>query len=243
MKQTVMNQTKALTKEEQELLWQRIVSFPFDAPDTQLPFSRRLARHNKWDYNFGLKAIEEYRKFIFLCCISPRGASPSKVIDEVWHLHLIYTQSYWEEFCGKTLNRNIHHYPSAGGPHERDKHENWRADTLDLYRSTFHAEPPPEFWYDKHSPTTLLHRFLKRIFFPPLLLLFLFLTACNDTSDGFAPIIIGFMIAIGSMITASGGNNSAEKRKKNESDNSSCGSSCSSGCGSGCGGGCGGCGS
>lgn len=241
-----MNQTTALTKEEQELLWQRILSFPFDAPDARLPFSRRLARENKWDYNFGLKAIEEYRKFIFLCCISPRGASPSKVIDEVWHLHLIYTQSYWEEFCEKTLNRNIHHHPSAGGPQERDKHENWRADTFDLYRNTFHAEPPPEFWNDKHSPTNFLLRFLKRIFLLPLLLPFLFLTACNESSTMFTPIIIGFMIVFGLMAAGSQGN-TEEKRKKNESDGSSsgssCGSSCSSGCGSGCGGGCGGCGS
>lgn len=229
-----MNQTTALT-EEQELLWQKILSFPFDAPDAPLPFSRRLARENKWDYNFGLKAIEEYRKFIFLCCISPQGASPSKVIDEVWHLHLIYTRNYWEEFCGKTLNRNIHHHPSAGGPQERDKHENWRTDTLDLYRNTFHTEPPPECWDDKQSPTNFLLRYLKRIFLLPLLLPFLFLTACNESSIGFAPVIIGFMILVGSLMNGLGNNT----RKKNDSDGSSCGSSC----GSGCGGGCGGCGS
>jgi hypothetical protein len=235
-----MNQTTALTGEEQELLWQKIASFPFDTPDAPLPFSRRLAGENKWDYHFTLKAIEEYRKFIFLCCISPQGASPSKVIDEVWHLHLIYTKSYWEEFCGKTLNRDIHHHPSAGGPQERDKHKTWRADTLDLYRNTFHAEPPPECWDDKHSPTNILLRFLKRI--SPLLLLFPFLAACNETSAGFVPFIVGFMIIIGSILTGSQGNKTGEKRKKNESDGSSCGSSCGSGCGSGCGGGCGGCG-
>lgn len=237
-----MNPTTALTKTEQDLLWQRILSFPLDAPNAPLPFSRRLARENKWDYNFGLKAIEEYRKFIFLCCISPQGASPSRVIDEVWHLHLIYTQSYWEEFCEKTLNRNIHHHPSAGGPQETAKHKNWRADTLDLYRSTFHAEPPAEFWDDNYSSTRFLLRFLKKIFLLPLLLLLLLLTACNDTSMGFIPFIIGIMLAMGSIITTSRGNDSGEKRKKNESDGSSCGSSCSSGCGSGCGGGCGGCG-
>ncbi|MCF6407225.1 hypothetical protein L3C95_30300 [Chitinophaga filiformis] len=241
-----MNQTTALTREEQALLWQRILSFPLDAPDARLPFSHRLARENKWNYNFGLKAIEEYRKFIFLCCISPQGASPSKVIDEVWHLHLIYTQNYWEEFCGKTLNRNIHHHPSAGGQQERNKHGNWRADTLDLYRNTFHTEPPPEYWDDKHSSTNPLSRFLKRFILPTLPLPFFFLTACNETSTSFFPIAIGCMIALGSIIAGSRGNNTEEKRKKNDSDGSSgssCGSSCSSGCGSGCGGGCGGCGS
>ncbi len=241
-----MNQTTAFTREEQELLWQRIESFPFDAPDSRLPFSHRLARENKWDYNFGLKAIEEYRKFIFLCCISPQGASPSKVIDEVWHLHLIYTQSYWEEFCGKTLNRNIHHHPSAGGAQERNKHENWRTDTLDLYRNTFNAEPPPEYWDDKHSPPNFLLRLLKRITLLPLLLTFIFLTSCNEKSGVFPTVIIGFIIVIGLVMGGSGVNKTGEKRKKNENDTGSCGSSCSSGCssgcGSGCGGGCGGCG-
>lgn len=27
--------------------------------------------------------IEEYKKFVYLCCILPNGASPSKIIDKV----------------------------------------------------------------------------------------------------------------------------------------------------------------
>lgn len=244
MKQTT---TAVISKEEQEQLWQRIAFFPFDAPDARFPFSRRLARENKWDYDFGQRAIEEYRKFIFLCCISPQGASPSKVIDEVWHLHLIYTQNYWEEFCGKTLNRNIHHHPSAGGLQEKEKHENWRTDTLDLYRNTFHTEPPPAFWDDNRFPSparfNFLPRFLKRIFLLPLLLL-LFLAACNEPDSGYAPIIVIGVIAI-ALLSARSQGTADKERKRNDSGGSSCssgGSSCGSSCSSGCGGGCGGCG-
>lgn len=244
MKQTT---TAVISKEEQEQLWQRIAFFPFDAPDARFPFSRRLARENKWDYDFGQRAIEEYRKFIFLCCISPQGASPSKVIDEVWHLHLIYTQNYWEEFCGKTLNRNIHHYPSAGGLQEKEKHENWRTDTLDLYRNTFQTEPPPAFWDDNRFPSparfNFLPRFLKRIFLLPLLLL-LFLAACNEPDSGYAPIIVIGVIAI-ALLSARSQGTADKERKRNDSGGSSCssgGSSCGSSCSSGCGGGCGGCG-
>lgn len=245
MKQTT---TAVISKEEQEQLWQRIAFFPFDAPDARFPFSRRLARENKWDYDFGQRAIEEYRKFIFLCCISPQGASPSKVIDEVWHLHLIYTQNYWEEFCGKTLNRNIHHYPSAGGLQEKEKHENWRTDTLDLYRNTFQTEPPPAFWDDNRFPSparfNFLPRFLKRIFLLPLLMLLLFLAACNEPDSGYAPIIVIGVIAI-ALLSARSQGTADKERKRNDSGGSSCssgGSSCGSSCSSGCGGGCGGCG-
>ncbi|WP_217604861.1 hypothetical protein [Chitinophaga sp. GbtcB8] len=244
-----MNQkTASLTiRKEQDQLWQKIAAFPFDAPGAPFPFSRRLARENKWDYDFGQQAIEEYRKFIFLCCISPQGASPSKVIDEVWHLHLIYTQNYWEEFCSKTLNRNIHHYPSTGGSPEKEKHKNWRADTLALYRDTFHTAPPPAFWDDNCFPSpgrfNLLPRFLKRRSPLLLLLLLLFLAACNGPSSGYAPFfIIIAIIVFGSIVTSAQGTSTNKERKRDESSGNSCSSGCSSGCGSGCGGGCGGCG-
>ena len=245
MKQTATR----IIPEERELLWQKIAAFPFDAPGARFPFSHRLARENKWDYDFGLQAIEEYRKFIFLCCISPQGASPSKVIDEVWHLHLIYTQNYWEEFCSKTLNRNIHHHPSTGGSPEKEKHKNWRAETLALYRDTFHTAPPPAFWDDNYRPSpgrfNFLHRFLKKRSPFVLLLLLLFLAACNGSSSGYAPfIIIIAIIVFGAIANSVQG---TDKERKRDESSGSGGSSCSSGgCGSGCGsgyGGCGGCGS
>jgi len=243
MKETT---TTLTIREEQDQLWQRIAAFPFDAPGVRFPFSRRLATENKWDYDFGRQAIEEYRKFIFLCCISPQGASPSKVIDEVWHLHLIYTQNYWEEFCSKTLNRNIHHYPSTGGSQEKEKHKNWRADTLALYRDTFHTAPPPAFWDDKYFPSpdrfNFLLRFLKRRSLLLLLLPLLFLAACNEPSGGFLPFFIIIAVVLGITLTASQGTATDKERKRDESSGSSCSSGGSSGCGSGCGGGCGGCG-
>jgi uncharacterized protein (TIGR04222 family) len=131
---------------EHRSLWSAIQQFPLDDPNAELNFSRKLSAQQKWSAAFTQKAIDEYRKFIFLCCIAPKGASPSTVVDEVWHLHLTYTHSYWIEFCKNTLGKDIHHYPSKGGSEEDHKHEQWYTDTLQLYETVFESPPPADIW-------------------------------------------------------------------------------------------------
>lgn len=127
-------------------LWQRISSFTLDDPESQFPFSRKLAKENNWSHSFAVNAIEEYKKFVYLCCISPQGASPSKIIDEVWHLHLTYTISYWKVFCDKVLQRELHHHPSKGGEQETKKYDQLYIDTMALYESTFDKAAPVLYW-------------------------------------------------------------------------------------------------
>jgi len=127
-------------------LWNKIESYPLDEGTAAVPFSAKLAASENWSIPFTQRAIEEYRKFLLLCCISEKGAAPSKTVDEVWHLHLTYTQSYWFGLCRDTLGRDIHHYPSAGGDEEDDKHRGWYSETLELYRAVFAMEPPADIW-------------------------------------------------------------------------------------------------
>src|SRR5688500_9612222 len=108
-----------------EHLWNKILHFQLDDPTASVKFSDRLAAEKAWTPEFTSRAIPEYKKFIFLCCISPSGASPSQVVDEVWHLHLTYTQNYWKDFCADTLGKEIHHHPSRGGTDENVRHQKW----------------------------------------------------------------------------------------------------------------------
>jgi hypothetical protein len=87
--------------------WTRIKDFSLDNPNVDFPFSKKLAKEENWTENFTKRAIEEYKKFVYLCCILPKGASPSEIVDKVWHMHLIYTQNYWEEFCQIFCSRNF----------------------------------------------------------------------------------------------------------------------------------------
>lgn len=126
-------------------LWDRLRAFEFDRPGDVRSFSTRLAQEQGWTREFTLRAIDEYRKFVYLMATAPFAVTPSKVVDEVWHLHLMHTRWYWHELCGGVVGRELHHDPSRGGPSERAKFEHWYERTLTRYRESF-GEPPADVW-------------------------------------------------------------------------------------------------
>jgi hypothetical protein len=127
-------------------LWKRIAAYQFDKLGLALPFSRRLAQDNGWPHDFALRVIEAYRCFMYLACIADEEVVPSDEVEQVWHLHLIYSQDYWEEFCGTVLQRPLHHKPTGGAASERSRAKADYQRTLDLYQTTFGKAPPPDVW-------------------------------------------------------------------------------------------------
>lgn len=75
--------------------------------------------------------------------------SPSVPIDLVWHLHLIYTHSYWHKFCDGVLGKPVHHSPSLGGKIEKKKYDRLYEQTLATYQVYF-GTPPADIWLN-HS--------------------------------------------------------------------------------------------
>ncbi len=134
-------------------LWRRISEFAIDDPVASVKYSDKLAYHNGWSKEYTSRVIEEYKKFIFLCCILPKGASPSKPIDEAWHLHLTYTHNYWKTLCADILGKEIHHFPSKGGPDEEKRHTHWYNDTLDAYKEIFKQDAPEDIWIREVQPS------------------------------------------------------------------------------------------
>lgn len=132
--------------EEQVLLWHKIRSFDIDDSDSTFTFTDRLARENGWTFSYSVRTIEEYKKFIFLLCNSNKQLTPSDQVDQVWHLHLLYTKSYWKELCEKTIQREIHHGPTKGGQKEKEKYNNLYEDTKKTYKEIFQSEPPIDIW-------------------------------------------------------------------------------------------------
>lgn len=145
-------------------LWQRINAYSPDSGDFAIPFSRKLAVTEGWTRRFTLLAIAEYKRFVYLCCIAGNGASPSVVVDKVWHMHLLYTVEYWKNFCPLVLERELHHYPNVGGIVEYNKHQDWYLETLKLYLLIFKENPSPDFWRipKEISPYLLLQNENKR---------------------------------------------------------------------------------
>ena len=121
-----------------------IFTFDEDA-DAAYPFAARLAWENGWSRRLADRAIEEYRRFMFLAIVAGHPVTPSDQVDQVWHLHLLYTRSYWDRFCGEVLGRPLHHGPTKGGTQESSKFALWYERTLASYRAVF-GEPPTDLW-------------------------------------------------------------------------------------------------
>ena len=133
--------------------WNKIDSFCIDDDKSSFPFSVRLQTENKWTYKFTFRVIQEYKKFIYLASISNKKVSPSKYIDEAWHLHLLYTKSYWEDFMSDTIGIKIHHEPSKG-IEEDSKFISIFNDTIHLYEKEFKSTPPIDIWFTSEQPKT-----------------------------------------------------------------------------------------
>jgi hypothetical protein len=124
----------------------RIEAFSPDEPGVALPFSARLARENGWTREHALAVTREYLRFVYLAMTAGHPVTPSRAVDEAWHLHLTCTRSYWEEMCGRVLGRPLHHDPTRGGAEEEAKFADWYARTLDSYRAALGEEPPVAIW-------------------------------------------------------------------------------------------------
>ncbi|MFM8273757.1 MAG: TIGR04222 domain-containing membrane protein, partial [Gemmata sp.] len=124
----------------------RILAFDIDGGEVPLPFAARLAREQGWSRSYAERVIEEYKRYVFLATTAGFKVCPSEDVDAAWHLHLTYTKSYWQRFCGEALGKPLHHEPTKGGPAEGEKHLRMYADTLAAYRAAFGRGAPPDVW-------------------------------------------------------------------------------------------------
>jgi len=141
---------------EEKILWNKILNFSIDDPDSSFTFTDRLCRENNWSMEYALRAVMEYKKFIFLVCTSDYSQTPSDQVDQVWHLHLLYTQSYWIEFCKGLLDKEIHHGPTKG-IEERGLFRDLYSDTLELYAEKFNEKPPKDIWPSPEKRISEIH--------------------------------------------------------------------------------------
>ena len=117
----------------------RILAFEIDTPGAQLPFTSRLAREQGWSHVHAGRVVMEYKRFLVLAMTAGHPVTPSVQVDQVWHLHMIYTESYWHGLCRDVLGRDLHHGPTKGGVEEGAKFTDWYERTLASYRRVFHA--------------------------------------------------------------------------------------------------------
>jgi uncharacterized protein (TIGR04222 family) len=129
----------------QSALYQRLQAFELDDPSHEFGFTRHLMKSQGWTLTYAERAISEYKKFAFLTVVANHQVVPSDQVDQVWHAHLLLTQSYWEEFCPNVLEKTLHHHPARGGRVERAEFHRLYAKTITSYRQFF-GSPPTDIW-------------------------------------------------------------------------------------------------
>ena len=221
-------------------LWDEIVAkFGGQNPFTKA-FADKLSRKLNWKKNFALKAMWEYKKFVYLGVISDFSVTPSKVIDQVWHEHLLFSSGY-RKFCKEIIQYDFDHNPelvSVGSQTEAFQSHYFH--TIELYKREFGLEPPPEIWevtkfkgkIDKIKKAQKNQND----------------SVYSDSYTGTDPLILMFPSAVSSDVEFGGGefgggggggsweDSSDDSPDGNSVDSSDSGSSCSSSCGGGCGG-------
>lgn len=136
-----------LNRAEHEELWLKLSTLQITPPHYSLTFEARLAREQSWSLDRSFAVVEEYRRFLFLLLTCSHPVTPSEDVDAAWHLHLLYTRSYYEHLCLEIAGYVIHHQPTEGGPSEGLKFREWYQKTLDSYSARF-GDPPKDIWPD-----------------------------------------------------------------------------------------------
>lgn len=129
-----------------DALWRRIEAMRIDPLGATTTFIDRLREYNSWTADFASKVDREYRRFLYLAARAGHPVTPSGIIDQAWHLHLIYTHHYWDELCGNILGKPLHHVPSSGSSAADAVFDHQYVMTLESYRRVFGEEPPKEIW-------------------------------------------------------------------------------------------------
>ena len=208
-----------------------IEAFDIDGGPVQTSFADRLAEEQGWTPEFTQRVILEYKRFVALAMISKTPVTPSLIVDEAWHLHLVYTRSYWERFM-PLLPRPLHHDPTKGGESEDTKHQIQFGSTLELYRQTFGNEAPADIWRAQTATKVALEKqpTLSKLRLGALLVatavLLVGCTSIAQVSASMIPILI--VIGVGGMLLIFAAVLSNQQRQRNGQCSSS-GGGCSGG--------------
>jgi hypothetical protein len=92
----------------------RAEALQLNDPSAVMNFTARLQREQfGWSRPFADRVTREYIRFLILAAISDRQVTPSEAVDQAWHLHIVYTESY-HEWCEALFGRYLHHGPTKG---------------------------------------------------------------------------------------------------------------------------------
>ncbi len=127
-------------------LWDSIQAKFGKTDPSSYAFAHKLSRQHSWTKPFALKAISEYKKFVYLGVISDFAVTPSEIIDKVWHGHILFSTAY-RQFCDEIIEHKFDHHPEL--VFTTDQTETFKQQylqTQELYKTEFNTDPPQAIW-------------------------------------------------------------------------------------------------
>ncbi len=124
---------------------------------TTRAFASKIAKKLGWTNDFARRAIKEYKRFVYLGVIS-KSVTPSKVIDQVWHEHVLFTKGY-RDFCENVIEHDFDHYPEIITLEDQiDLFDETYHKTMNLYKQEFGVDASTDIWgTPKYKPQSKAH--------------------------------------------------------------------------------------
>lgn len=99
---------------------------------------RETEEGESWTFEQCDSAEVEYKRFLHLCLKYGIGIVPNKIMDTVWHYHILDTRAYSTD-CQNIFGHILHHFPyfGLGGEQDAQNLEREFYATKDKYFETF----------------------------------------------------------------------------------------------------------
>jgi len=129
---------------KQPELWAQLEAAPMELNGQ--PLAEALVKSENWSKRKAQKAVEEYRKFLYLTQIADTDIAPSGPVDLVWVRHMT-SASYSQQVLPLLSTREpVRFVIETQANIRRNFSMNERAKTY--YRTEFSAQPPESYWPD-----------------------------------------------------------------------------------------------
>jgi hypothetical protein len=107
-------------------------------------YHERLASYHHLTEDSAQRLELEYRRYLYLKAVHGGVLTPSKRVDQAWHLHMETPGADWDGFCGAWFGTKIDHVTGLSPEEARTGYGR----SLDLYWQEFGQRPPKDIWPD-----------------------------------------------------------------------------------------------
>lgn len=107
--------------------------------DTIIAYAKK---QYKWSDSYAQAVLEEYQRFMHIRALD-FGTSPTDPIDQLWHIHILYTENYYD-YCMKKFGKFIHHSPDMSLD-QKARQARIRK-TIKIYSQLYPSILYPEIW-------------------------------------------------------------------------------------------------